>query len=317
MKKIVLSLFAIVLSSGVSAQIESSFEKIVIEAHQLNQAEFQLSENRKIFKASAIAEISIRDIEPFLSYSLVIHTKGWDEYSNIQVYFNDGEKQSEPTKIELDPHSNELRTNQYTSRLYFTDKNAKKLRLQYTGYFEIQKVELLLFNPGKTEIAPTPYHPSAEFRSACPCPQPPFIDRDGWCPNGDCPIDATPEWTTVTHLIVHHSATSNTSSDWPAVVRSIWNSHVNGPNTGWDDIGYNWLIDPEGNIYQGRFDNQQGAHFCSKNQGTMGVCVIGTYTSELPTVAALTALKSFLHGNLVMLLSIRSAVGGIGFLVKN
>ncbi|NDC78768.1 MAG: hypothetical protein EBZ67_12980, partial [Chitinophagia bacterium] len=71
----------------------------------------------------------------------------------------------------------------------------------------------------------------------------------------------------------------NTSSDWPAVVLSIWNSHVN--TNGWADIGYNYLIDPLGRLYEGRGggDNVTGAHFCGTNGGTMGTCMLGTYTT--------------------------------------
>jgi hypothetical protein len=114
----------------------------------------------------------------------------------------------------------------------------------------------------------------------------------GWCPSGDCPEDATPAFTDVTHLIVHHSAGSNSASDWAAVVRSIYDFHVF--SNGWDDIGYNWLVDPNGVIYQGRGDNVRGAHFCGTNSNTMGVCMMGDFTSVLPATAAVSSLEDLL-----------------------
>ncbi|MCB0642649.1 MAG: N-acetylmuramoyl-L-alanine amidase, partial [Phaeodactylibacter sp.] len=155
----------------------------------------------------------------------------------------------------------------------------------------LENLEVHCFNPGKTPEGQNPTVP-LEDRSFCPCPHPDYMARLDWCPTGDCPVDATPAFTTVTHLIVHHSAGSNTSSDWAARVRSIWNGHVNG--NGWDDIGYNWLIDPNGVLYQGRGENVLGAHFCGTNGGTMGVCMMGTYTDVLPTPEAINTLKELL-----------------------
>jgi hypothetical protein len=45
----------------------------------------------------------------------------------------------------------------------------------------------------------------------------------------------------VSHLIVHHSAGTNSASDWAAIVRAIWDFHVNG--NGWgDESGDYWRI---------------------------------------------------------------------------
>ena len=119
----------------------------------------------------------------------------------------------------------------------------------------------------------------------CDCPQPDIQQRAEWCSN--CPTTQTPVVNEPTHLIVHHSAGSNSSSDWAAVVRSIWDFHVNG--RGWNDIGYHYLIDPNGEVYLGRSDNIQGAHFCAQNRNAMGVCVLGTFTNVSPAPAARAA----------------------------
>jgi hypothetical protein len=124
--------------------------------------------------------------------------------------------------------------------------------------------------------------------------KPPVITRTAWgCPDGQG-SRWTPQYTTVTHLIVHHSATANSSPDWGAVVLSIWNYHTF--TQGWGDIGYNYLIDPNGVIYEGRGggDNVIGAHFSCQNGGTMGLCLLGTFTAGSPTPAALNSLKQLL-----------------------
>ena len=161
-----------------------------------------------------------------------------------------------------------------------------------TAYFSVKgprplNITIHLFDPG---LSPINHFNPVDFRSEN-CEEPGFLKRIDWCAQG-CGKDLTPEPTTPTHFIIHHSAGTNESSDWPAVVREIWNLHVNVNR--WDDIGYNWLIDPEGTIYLGRGDGLQGAHFCAKNQGTVGICVLGNFTSQPPSEQATNSLKELL-----------------------
>jgi uncharacterized repeat protein (TIGR01451 family) len=125
--------------------------------------------------------------------------------------------------------------------------------------------------------------------------KPIIISRTDWgCPDGE----NSPEWewkyTNVSHLILHHSATSNTNTDWGAHVLQIFYYHRD--HNGWGDIGYNYLIDPNGVIYEGRAggDNVIGAHFSCMNGGTMGVCLLGTFESIELTQAALNSLVDLL-----------------------
>ena len=136
------------------------------------------------------------------------------------------------------------------------------------------------YYPGSS--SPLEYQEADLREEDCDCPQPDIQERAEWCSN--CPTTQTPVKNEPTHLIVHHSAGPNSSSDWAAVVRSIWDFHVNG--RGWADIGYHYLIDPNGEIYLGRADDIQGAHFCAQNQDAMGMCVLGTFTNVSPASAA-------------------------------
>jgi len=117
-----------------------------------------------------------------------------------------------------------------------------------------------------------------------------FCDRDCWCSN--CPTDPTPEFTVPTHIIVHHSAGFNQSNNFASVVEFYWDLHVN--TNGWDDIGYNWLIDANGVLYQGRPDGYQGAHFSCINENTVGICMIGDFTAQTPSIDAQQTLVELL-----------------------
>lgn len=134
--------------------------------------------------------------------------------------------------------------------------------------------------------------PATQPETQCACAQPAYCSRACWCPAGNCDPVAPAVNITPTHLIVHHSAGSNTSNNFAAVVAAIRDFHVN--TNGWDDIGYNWLIDPNGVIYEGRGDGKRGAHFSCMNGGTTGICLLGNYQTVVPANAAIDALENLL-----------------------
>lgn len=133
----------------------------------------------------------------------------------------------------------------------------------------------------------------------CACTMLPYVPREVWGArfNLDHDIYKPPAvYTQVTHLIIHHSAGTNFSNDWAGVVAAYFDYHVN--SNGWQDIGYNWLIDPNGVLYEGRGggDNIQGAHMCGYNKNSMGICMLGNFEVATPSdtmMQVLTKLLSF------------------------
>ena len=120
-----------------------------------------------------------------------------------------------------------------------------------------------------------------------------MVSRVEWgSPDGNN-LRGTPSYSTVTHLIVHHTA-DGPVADAAAWVRAIWRFHV--MTNGWADIGYNFLIAADGTIFEGRAggDNVIGAHFSCQNAGTMGVALLGDYTKVAPPPVALDALARVL-----------------------
>lgn len=126
-----------------------------------------------------------------------------------------------------------------------------------------------------------------------PYPKPAVVTRTEWgCPDGQITTHGELTETIFTHLIVHHTAMGEPGpgEDWTEAVREIWKLHVF--TNGWADVGYHFLIDPRGAIYEGRSggDQVKGAHFSGKNDGAWGVSLIGTFDRELPTECALESL---------------------------
>jgi hypothetical protein len=104
------------------------------------------------------------------------------------------------------------------------------------------------------------------------------------------PIIWPPEYQPVEKVIVHHTATANKVKDPAAAVRSIYFYHA--ITRGWGDIGYNFLVDWHGNVYEGRFGgaNVVGGHALQYNYGSMGIALLGDFTSVEPPDVMLDAL---------------------------
>jgi len=130
------------------------------------------------------------------------------------------------------------------------------------------------------------------------CSKPSMVYPSTWRIGLDAP-KAVPTYTQTEHIVIHHTAGSNTETDHLLTIRNIYLDHT--LNLKWDDIGYNYLIARDGTIYSGR-DGQalmaddfvKGAHFCGKNTNTMGISLMGSYSIALPTPQALLSLKKLL-----------------------
>ena len=98
--------------------------------------------------------------------------------------------------------------------------------------------------------------------------------------------------------VVHHTAGANgyTAAQAPAIVRAIQLYHVKG--NGWNDIGYNFLVDRFGTVYEGRYGgierNVVGAHAEGFNTGSVGVAVLGEYSSLAVAARARSSLAALL-----------------------
>jgi hypothetical protein len=260
------------------AAAQDSPRRAVVQLETLDAAQRQTTEAKKIL---------LEGVAPFLAYSVTWEGDG----EEISIRFSrDGVEWEEWLTLHRDPHSF-YETEKRVSELGFGEPEFRFFQLQASeGFFE--NIECHFYNPGRSDERETARPVETGSSRECPCPQPEYLNRDAWCPGGNCPPNSSPANTTVTHLIVHHSAGTNTSSDWAAVVRSIWDYHVN--SNGWADVGYNWLIDPNGVLYEGRGDNILGAHFCGTNSGTMGVCVLGNFQLVEPSVDSKETLKKLL-----------------------
>lgn len=144
-----------------------------------------------------------------------------------------------------------------------------------------QKVYLHVFFVPEIEVQPS----SAKLaKNASLCSEPNWISYETWRKGLPDPKQGRVA-TEVRHCVVHHSAVLSNDTDYVKRVRNIYAFHTQ--SRGWDDIGYNFLVAPNGDLFGGRdpqgvadIDDVMGAHYCAKNSNTMGICMMGDYTSE-------------------------------------
>ncbi|MFC4507084.1 MULTISPECIES: peptidoglycan recognition family protein [Streptomyces] len=106
-------------------------------------------------------------------------------------------------------------------------------------------------------------------------------------------------------LTVHHTAGANGDTDPAATIRAYYYLHA--ITNDWGDIGYHFLIDEAGLVYEGRYTGTDGIpahnadgkmvtafHTSGFNSGNLGIAVLGTFESQAPTAAAGASLTRLL-----------------------
>ena len=127
---------------------------------------------------------------------------------------------------------------------------------------------------------------------------PPVVPRLSWGADESIRRGPPAYAAEVRFAIVHHTAGGNDYSraEAAAIVKGIQLFHVQG--NGWNDIGYNFLVDRFGTVYEGRFGgtdrNVVGAHARGFNTGSVGVALLGTYGDTQPSTAAQEAIARLL-----------------------
>jgi hypothetical protein len=123
---------------------------------------------------------------------------------------------------------------------------------------------------------------------------PKVITRKSWGANERIRRDDPDYAPVLLNAVVHHTAgaAGYSPAQSAAIVRGIQTYHVLG--NGWDDIGYNFLVDRFGQVFEGRYGgidrNVIGAHAQGFNTGSVGIAVLGTYAGSGVSAAARKAL---------------------------
>lgn len=220
-----------------------------------------------------------------------------------EIYLREG--QPELAVEELEPLSSELtelsaadqlRLRAFLSLAYERTGKASEARALRPPSFQEQDFLALRRRAGESSPAASAPRGSAP-RSPSSAPSLAFqvLPRNAWRANA--PRDDQSPMGAVRRITVHHSAMEPTGAaveDAAKQIRSIQTGHF---RKGYADIGYHYLIDSQGRIWEGRDKRFQGAHAgnAEANQRNLGICLLGNFVSVAPTPAQERALRSLIE----------------------
>ncbi|MFF2526550.1 peptidoglycan recognition protein family protein [Streptomyces liangshanensis] len=158
-------------------------------------------------------------------------------------------------------------------------------------------------SPGNS-VSPTPSPtPSTSTSTSTPppptgpastVPRPPITLRGLWGADEAMTPEPAEYLNTVKAVFVHHTAQTNTydCADSPAIMRGLLTYHVK--SEGWKDLGYNFVVDKCGTVFEGRKGGIDlpvfGAHTYGFNRDSAGIAVIGNYVDAPAPQAVLTSV---------------------------
>ncbi|HYY10226.1 MAG TPA: peptidoglycan recognition protein, partial [Kineosporiaceae bacterium] len=138
--------------------------------------------------------------------------------------------------------------------------------------------------------------PAPPATAAADTGRPVIVTRRQWGADERLVTGTTAYDPAVKALFIHHTDTTNDYSPAQAYaqVRAIYAFHTKV--RGWNDIGYNLLVDRFGQVYEGRRGSitraVTGAHTGGFNSQSLGIAVLGTFSTQAPPPAALRSLSA-------------------------
>ena len=193
-----------------------------------------------------------------------------------------------------------------TEPLIVPESDGVQVRISSDDAALLEGLQIDLVDPGVSSTDATLASAASATTESAGASMPEIYTRAQWGADESIREPGDPDYGQVLGTFVHHTAGTNsyTEADVPAIIRAIYAYHVDG--RGWRDIGYNFLVDRFGRIWEGRYGGVDravvGAHTAGYNSSAFGASVLGTYTSKEPEGAVLTAYerliawKFSLHG---------------------
>ncbi|MGW4288292.1 peptidoglycan recognition protein family protein [Streptomyces sp. NPDC004673] len=153
---------------------------------------------------------------------------------------------------------------------------------------------LLLARGSERAVRAQPAHPAP---STVPvvhhAPRPAILPRSTWLDRATLRKQPPPRYDDrVVAVFVHHTDSPNDyeCADSPRIIRALYSGQTGARH--WDDIGYNFLVDRCGTIYEGRAGGMDravtGAHTQGFNHRSAGIAALGTFTAGASVPPAMT-----------------------------
>ena len=225
---------------------------------------------------------------------------GWSSWTPLEVAEDDGPD-------DVSPEARGPRVRVGTAPQWVGEANGVQVRLDVPAGPAPRGVRIEVVAPGVSAADATLGQVSApRSTAAAATTRPTIITRAQWGADESLRGAGPSYASTIKAAYIHHTASNNsyTAEQAASQVRGFYAYHTQ--SLGWSDIGYNFLVDKFGRIYEGRHGGVDraviGAHAGGFNTATMGVSMIGTHSTVAPTTVTLDAARELvawklsLHG---------------------
>ncbi|MFA7308965.1 MAG: NBR1-Ig-like domain-containing protein [Patescibacteria group bacterium] len=222
----------------------------------------------------------------------------WTRESGAHVFVRSGNSLVWREMERIDSDTPDGRGIQDSRAIGETVSAVSSNEFQYKVVFDASEIgkefaiHFVLFTPPKSDM---PARISADTAGLGPQ----ITSRSSWGANSSY-MTWKPEYSEVKAIVIHHTAADDsriTGVDPKDMVRNIYYGHA--VTYGWGDIGYNYVVDLNGGIYEGRSGGNSviAGHASGYNPGTIGISVIGDYNVrnvEQSQFEAITDLVAYL-----------------------
>ena len=252
--------------------------------------------------ADLVAQLPARRTDDFglvgVTWNRGFATKGM----TVQVRLRTDDAWTDWKELDVDIHEGETGRDG-TEPLWVGSADGVAVRVTNPTGQRPAGLSVATIDPGSTTASPAIHRSSASGAvtrvadgSPSYTPKPFIISRSSWGAKKNTYCDNPRVGNETRGIVVHHTAGSNSysTSQSAGIVRAVQAFHMKGRD--WCDIGYNFLVDKYGQIFEGRVGGVdravRGAHAGHKgvNLYTMGVSMMGTYTSSEPAAATKDAM---------------------------
>ncbi|MBC7772798.1 MAG: N-acetylmuramoyl-L-alanine amidase [Pyrinomonadaceae bacterium] len=125
------------------------------------------------------------------------------------------------------------------------------------------------------------------------------IARSQWTRSGVARLKEINDMNGIRRITIHHSAiNSRDLRTLASVARELDGIRAGHVGRGWADIGYHYIIDPSGKVWQGRSTQYQGAHVEKNNEHNLGIMLLGNFNQQSPSPQAIATLNGFVSAQM-------------------
>jgi hypothetical protein len=212
--------------------------------------------------------------------------RGWSPWRDLEV-----EDVTASPRGALQPEDAVGDTRAGTEPLYSGPSSGVQVRVDLVDGLLPADLRVDLVDPG-TSAADSGVGAASVSSAAAAVTQPPIVTRAQWGADESLRGGFAGYGETIKAAFVHHTtgASDYTSAEVPGMIRAIYAYHTQ--TLGWSDIGYNFIVDRFGRLYEGRWGGIDkpviGAHTGGFNTDTVGVAALGDYEAD-PVPAAVEA----------------------------